>query len=326
MAVEDDAEHVEDFALHPVGPVPERERRRQRRVGVVDERLDEQPLAGGRVQQDVPDAETILRVGIVQVIGRRQLGEHVEAALVLEALHERVTAAPAATRTRRLSRNSEVVKASSPKRSRSFVKIVFVGHRPRLPSLQLVLQPRGRGRSRPGPTMRVGRRRSPGPAASALRRRSALAELAAAERAGPLDLVLQVDDRLQQLLRPRRAAGDVDVHRDEAVDALHDGVGVEDAAGGGAGAHRDAPFRLRHLQPDPLQHRHHLHRHPAGDDHQVALPRAEPHDLGAEAGDVVPRGAGGHQLDAAAGRGERHRPQAVLARPSWPAESQLASP
>ena len=36
-------------------------------------------------------------------------------------------------------------------------------------------------------------------------------------------------------------------------------------------------------------------------------------DLGAESGDVEPAGADGHQLDAAAGRGEGHRPEAVLA-------------
>ena len=52
-----------------------------------------------------------------------------------------------------------------------------------------------------------------------------------------------------------------------------------------------------------------------GDDHQVALARAEPHDLGAEPGDVESAGADGHQLDPAAGRRERHRPEAVLAAP-----------
>ena len=37
-----------------------------------------------------------------------------------------------------------------------------------------------------------------------------------------LDLLLQIDDRLDQLLRPRRTAGHVHVDRDEAVDPLHD--------------------------------------------------------------------------------------------------------
>src|SRR6185503_5526307 len=46
-----------------------------------------------------------------------------------------------------------------------------------------------------------------------------------------------------------RTAGYVDVHRDDAVDALYDRVVVEHAAGGGARAHRDAPLGLRHLLP-----------------------------------------------------------------------------
>ena len=39
MAVEHDAVHVVDLALHPVGPLPQREGRRQRQVRVVQERL-----------------------------------------------------------------------------------------------------------------------------------------------------------------------------------------------------------------------------------------------------------------------------------------------
>src|SRR5438132_1708049 len=53
-------------------------------------------------------------------------------------------------------------------------------------------------------------------------------------------------------------------------------------------------------------------REVAGDDHDVALPWREPHRLGAEAGNVVAGGPRRHQLDAATGGGERHRPEAVL--------------
>src|SRR5262249_55178153 len=109
----------------------------------------------------------------------------------------------------------------------------------------------------------------------------------------------------------RRTAGHVDVHGYEAVDALHHGIGVEDATGRGARAHADAPLGLGHLQPDPLEDRQHLHHDPAGDDHQVALPRGKTHGFGAEAGDVVLAGAGGHQFDAAAGGGEGHGPETV---------------
>jgi hypothetical protein len=46
----------------------------------------------------------------------------------------------------------------------------------------------------------------------------------------------------------------------------------------------------------------------AGDDHQVALSRAEAKDLRAETGQVVLARTGRHQFDPATGRGKRHRP------------------
>ena len=56
-------------------------------------------------------------------------------------------------------------------------------------------------------------------------------ELPGVDRAGRLNLFLQVEDRANQLLRPRRTTGDIHIDGDEAVDALHHGVGVEHAAG-----------------------------------------------------------------------------------------------
>jgi len=48
---------------------------------------------------------------------------------------------------------------------------------------------------------------------------------------------------VEQRLGARRAAGDVDVHRDETVDALEDVVALlERAAGDGAGAHRRCTY------------------------------------------------------------------------------------
>src|SRR5918993_570945 len=44
------------------------------------------------------------------------------------------------------------------------------------------------------------------------------------------DLVLQLHDPVDQRLRPRRAAGNVHIHRHDLVDSLNDGVVVEDAA------------------------------------------------------------------------------------------------
>src|SRR5260221_580999 len=49
---------------------------------------------------------------------------------------------------------------------------------------------------------------------------------------------------------------------------------------------------------------------------RIALPGTEAKHLGAKAGQVVAAGAGRHQFDPAAGRGERHRPQTVFAAPA----------
>ena len=125
---------------------------------------------------------------------------------------------------------------------------------------------------------------------------------------GVADLVAQLEDRVHQHLRPRRAAGQVDVDRHDVVDALHDGVVVEHAAGGRADAHRDHPFRVGHLVVDLPKHRRHLLADPSGDDHQVGLARGVRQLLHAEAAKVVPRTATHHQLDRAAGQAERGRP------------------
>ena len=61
-----------------------------------------------------------------------------------------------------------------------------------------------------------------------------------------LDLLVQREDRVDQHLGPRRAAGQVDVDRDDVVDALHDRVVVEHAAG--ADAH--TPIESTHLGSD----------------------------------------------------------------------------
>lgn len=45
-----------------------------------------------------------------------------------------------------------------------------------------------------------------------------------------LNLLLQQGDGVDQLLRTRRASGDVDVHWNDLVDTLHQGVVLEDSA------------------------------------------------------------------------------------------------
>src|SRR5689334_8494884 len=83
------------------------------------------------------------------------------------------------------------------------------------------------------------------------RRRLAVDDLVALR----LDLLLQQDEAVEHLLRPRRAPRDVDVDRDDVVDALHRRVVVVEAAGAGADAERHHPLRLAHLLVDALQDR-----------------------------------------------------------------------
>src|SRR5215469_3671442 len=128
-----------------------------------------------------------------------------------------------------------------------------------------------------------------------------------------LDSVVQLDDRVDQHLRPRRAARQVDVDRDDVIHALDDGVVVEHAAARCADAHRDHPLGLGHLVVDLPEHRCHLLADPACDDHQVGLPRRRRRPLHPEPGQVVPRPSDGEQLDSAARQTERGRPDRTLA-------------
>src|SRR5688572_3858746 len=69
-----------------------------------------------------------------------------------------------------------------------------------------------------------------------------LVAILARPRAVAGHLLLELEDAVDQPLRGRRAAGDVDVHRDDLVDPLHHVVGPVEAARAGAGAHRDNPL------------------------------------------------------------------------------------
>ena len=129
------------------------------------------------------------------------------------------------------------------------------------------------------------------------------------------DLLLQLHDAVDQRLGTRRAAGNEHVDRHDLIRALHDGVVVEHAAARRARAHRDHPLRLGHLVVDAAHRRRHLARQPAGNDHQVGLPRRAAEHLGAKARHVVAAGARRHHLDRAAGQAERHRPDRRAARP-----------
>ena len=142
----------------------------------------------------------------------------------------------------------------------------------------------------------------------------ALRQLVVADALG-LDPLLEHHDRVEQRLGPRRAAGDVDVDRDDLVDALGDRVRVPvRAAAVGARAHRDHVLRVGHLLVEALDRRRHLVGDGARDHHEVGLAGARRERDDAEAHHVV-AGAGQRRahLDRAAGQAPLEHPEAVLA-------------
>ena len=113
----------------------------------------------------------------------------------------------------------------------------------------------------------------------------------------------------------RRATGNVDVDRNDRVDALHDGVVVVRPAGAGAGAEGHHPFRLAHLLVHALQDRRLAMRDGADDHQEIRLPRREARQRGAEAIEVEARTGDRHVLHPAAGGHERVTEEGVLPRP-----------
>ena len=102
-------------------------------------------------------------------------------------------------------------------------------------------------------------------------------EVARASVAGQLlfaDLLLQRHEGVDERFGPRRAAGNVHIDGNVAVDAFEHVVALlERAAGNRARAHRDDILRFGHLVVEPHDLRRHFLRHRAGDNHQVGLAR-----------------------------------------------------
>src|SRR5256712_2001374 len=129
------------------------------------------------------------------------------------------------------------------------------------------------------------------------------------------DLVLQLHEPVDHRLGAGRAAGNVDVARDDRVDALDGGVIVIEAAGARAHAKRAHPLRLGHLVVDALENRRHLVADRADHEEDVRLPRREARQPGTEPVDVVVRARRRHVLHPAARRHERILEDRVLPRP-----------
>src|ERR1035437_9181240 len=130
-----------------------------------------------------------------------------------------------------------------------------------------------------------------------------------------VDLVLQAQQAIEKILRPRRAAYDVHVHGHDAVHSLEHGIGIERATDRRTSAHRDAPLGIGHLVIDAIYHRSHFQRNRSGHNHEVALARAGAKHLRPEARDVETRSGSGDHLDRTAGQAECHGPNRRLARP-----------
>src|SRR5579863_4572415 len=67
--------------------------------------------------------------------------------------------------------------------------------------------------------------------------------------------MLQFDQAVEHRLRPRRASGNIHMHRNDPIDSLQHGVVVVGAARTGAGAERDHPLGRGHLLIDAAQNR-----------------------------------------------------------------------
>src|SRR6185437_7496547 len=130
-----------------------------------------------------------------------------------------------------------------------------------------------------------------------------------------VDFALQLHQRVQQHLRTRRAAGNVNVHGNHLVHALHNRVIIEHAAGSRAHAHRNHPLRLGHLIVELLDHRRHFLRNAPRDDHQVRLPRRAAKNFRAESRHVESRRREAHHLNRATRQPKRHRPNRTPPRP-----------
>src|SRR3989441_1544704 len=130
-----------------------------------------------------------------------------------------------------------------------------------------------------------------------------------------LDLRAELQEAIDQRLRPYRAAGDEDVRRHERVRALHDGVRVVvRPAADRALAHRDDPFRLRHLFVQRADRGPELEGDRAVQQEDVALARGGPVD-DAEPLDVVAGIGGRGHLDRTTHDAEVQRPRGVPLRP-----------
>src|SRR5216683_4141034 len=130
-----------------------------------------------------------------------------------------------------------------------------------------------------------------------------------------VNLLLELENGVEKRFGARRAAGNVNVDGNDLIAALHDGVIVEDAAGGCASAHGNDPLGLRHLVVKLANDGSHFLREAAGDNHQIGLARRGAENFCAKTRDVKARRSHGHHFNGAAGEAKPERPDGAFARP-----------
>ena len=130
-----------------------------------------------------------------------------------------------------------------------------------------------------------------------------------------LNFFLQANQSVQQRFRARWASRNVNVHRDKLIDPLQHSITAIHPAARCARAHGDAPFRFRHLLPNPFYGQRHLVGDGAGDNHDVTLSWRKPHHFGAEPRDIEPGSGCCHQFNRTTGQTHGHGPERVLSHP-----------
>ncbi len=114
---------------------------------------------------------------------------------------------------------------------------------------------------------------------------------------------------MEQGLGSGWAAGDVNIHRQEAINTGDNRIALfEGPSPGGTGAHRQNVFGFRHLVVKPDNLWNHFFGNRARDNHHVCLARTGTHDFHAKAGEIVATGGGGDHFDSATSQAEHHWP------------------
>src|SRR3954470_1096204 len=94
-----------------------------------------------------------------------------------------------------------------------------------------------------------------------------------------VDFALQFHESMEQRLRPRWTARDVNVDRNITIDSFQDVVALfEGTTGDRAGTHGNDVLRVGHLVVEPDNLRRHFLCDGAGHDHKVSLARRRAKD------------------------------------------------